>query len=90
MKDLWAFPEEENIMVMWEAPDEYKETYRYNLTWQTSDGPISSKITREYMFNIDNLVPGTHYDFSVTTETSDGTQGDPRRNSSCTSMVITH
>lgn len=89
MKSLNASTEEENIIVMWDDPDEYKESYRYNLTWQNSDGPVSD-ITSETHHSIDNLVPGTRYNFSVTTETSDGTQGDPRWISRCTSMIITH
>ncbi|XP_070687308.1 receptor-type tyrosine-protein phosphatase eta-like [Pempheris klunzingeri] len=83
VKNLNTLTYEENITVMWDAPDEYKESYRYNLTWQTSDGP-KSRTTREHMYNIDKLVPGTCYNISVTTETSDGTQGDPRGISSCT------
>lgn len=89
MKSLQAFPKEESVTVAWAVPDEYKESYSYNLTWQSSDGPLQDEKINKNKFNIDPLVPGTHYDFSVTTETSDGTKGAPRWTSTCTGMVIT-
>lgn len=90
MKSLVASTQEEIITVTWDTPDEYKESYRYNLTWQGSNGFIRhSNITETTKYDIDGLVPGSRYNFSVTTETSDGTQGSPTWNTSCTSMVIT-
>lgn len=88
MKNLNVSTEEESIIVMWVEPQEYKESYSYRVFWNSSDGPISF-VTGDTQYNITNLVPGRRYNLSVTTETSDRTQGAPRWTSHCTSMVIT-
>ncbi|XP_029290476.1 receptor-type tyrosine-protein phosphatase eta-like isoform X3 [Cottoperca gobio] len=84
VKSLTASTEEEKITVMWAVPDEYKESYHYNVTLQSSDGFISDRIIKENEFNIDDLFPGKRYNISVTTETSDGTKGAPTWISRCT------
>uniref|UniRef100_UPI003AACB5E9 receptor-type tyrosine-protein phosphatase eta n=1 Tax=Centroberyx gerrardi TaxID=166262 RepID=UPI003AACB5E9 len=77
--------EEESITLKWVKPDDYKESYRYYLTWGNSGGPISRNETTETeQLNISRLVPGSSYNFSVTTETSDRTQGAPVSISTCT------
>ncbi|XP_068578957.1 receptor-type tyrosine-protein phosphatase eta-like [Cebidichthys violaceus] len=81
VKSLMASTEEKSITVMWAVPDEYKESYRYSVTWQSSDEPI---VVKENRYNIDNLIPGKQYNISVTTETSDGTKGAPTWISNCT------
>ncbi|XP_075944930.1 receptor-type tyrosine-protein phosphatase eta-like [Anarhichas minor] len=83
VKSLTASTEEESITVVWAVPDEYKDSYRYNVTWQSSDGLISVRI-EENTYNIVKLVPGKQYNISVTTETSDGTKGAARWISDCT------
>uniref|UniRef100_A0A3Q1AWF7 protein-tyrosine-phosphatase n=1 Tax=Amphiprion ocellaris TaxID=80972 RepID=A0A3Q1AWF7_AMPOC len=76
---------EVNITVSWTRPGEYKESYRYNVTWQRSDGSNSnSTIVQQTEVTINNLDPGSSYDISVTTETSDGTSGAPATISTCT------
>lgn len=90
VKNLNASTEEESITVMWVKPNEYKDSYRYNVTWQSSDGWLYSNTTDGTKYDIDGLVPGSLYILSVTTETSDGTQGASEWISNCTSMVITH
>ncbi|XP_039989379.1 receptor-type tyrosine-protein phosphatase eta isoform X2 [Xiphias gladius] len=75
--------EEDNITVTWKKPADYKESYRYNLTWKSQYGPISI-ITKATEYTIYDLDPGSSYDFSVTTETADGTLGAPTSNSGCT------
>ncbi|XP_040893830.1 receptor-type tyrosine-protein phosphatase eta isoform X2 [Toxotes jaculatrix] len=74
---------EDNITVTWENPADYKESYYYNLTWQSKNGPLSilTKGTEDIIYNLD---PGSRYSFNVTTVTSDGTQGATTSNSSCT------
>lgn len=85
MKDLKASSQEEAITLEWSKPDEYKETYRFNLTWQGSQGPSSVVInSTEHTFT--DLAPGTEYNFSVTTETLDGTQAASRQISKYTGM----
>lgn len=74
--------------LVWDHPDEYKESYRYNVTWKTSEN-VSSDQTREKTYNISDLVPGSLYQFFVTTETFDGTQADSQWISKCTGLVIT-
>ncbi|XP_050929430.1 receptor-type tyrosine-protein phosphatase eta isoform X11 [Lates calcarifer] len=74
---------EDTITVKWERPDDYKDSYRYSLTWQRQN-KIINNTTTETEFTIDNLIPGSNYSFSVITETSDGTQSEPATNSGCT------
>uniref|UniRef100_A0A3Q2PB63 protein-tyrosine-phosphatase n=1 Tax=Fundulus heteroclitus TaxID=8078 RepID=A0A3Q2PB63_FUNHE len=77
--------EEDNINVHWSNPHEYKTTYRFFLTWQSSDRNITENITiSETSHDISELTPGTEYNISVTTETSDGTQSAPNTTSICT------
>ncbi|XP_074490158.1 phosphatidylinositol phosphatase PTPRQ [Sebastes fasciatus] len=82
---LAASTEENSITVMWHVPNEYKESYRYNVSWQSPDGTLmSGELLQENKTNINNLVSGERYNISVTTETSDGTKGAPRWVSNCT------
>lgn len=74
--------------VVWDHPDEYKESYRYNVTWKGSDN-VSSVQTGEKTYTISDLVPGSLYHFFVTTEISDGTQAESQWISNCTGLVIT-
>lgn len=87
MTDLSTSTEEETITVKWMAPQEYKSSYRYNVTWQSEDGTSGNEIVQSNSTVIGGLVPGTSYNFTVTTETSDGTQGASQRIHNCTSMV---
>lgn len=73
--------------LVWDHPDEYKESYRYNVTWESSEN-ISSVWILENTFSISDLVPGSLYRLSVTTETFDGTQSDRQEISLCTGLVI--
>lgn len=79
VQNLKASPEETSITVSWERPQEYKDTYRYNVSWR-AETPVSSEqfknITGE-TFIISKLEPGTFYIITVITETADGTQAAP-------------
>lgn len=90
MENLSASTEVEAVTVTWSKPSEYKESYRYNVTWKNSQ-EARSDMTDNTEYNITDLVPGTQYDFSVTTETSDGTQAVSTQISNCTGItLITH
>ena len=78
--------EENSIMVIWDKPHQYKDSYRFNVTWQKSD--VHSVVVKETQYKIPDLVPGSSYNIRVTTETSDGTEGEPTLVSSCTSMIV--
>ncbi|XP_061826005.1 receptor-type tyrosine-protein phosphatase eta-like isoform X1 [Nerophis lumbriciformis] len=85
VKYLNTSEEEENITVKWTQPDDYKEDYLYYLAWKSSDQPISGNVlTGQTVHTIENLEPGSSYNFTVVSETSDGTQGAARSISSCT------
>ncbi|XP_028442176.1 receptor-type tyrosine-protein phosphatase eta [Perca flavescens] len=84
VKILTTSTKEESITVMWNEPDEYKNSYRYYLTWQGSDGTISNITIQEKNYTVNNLVPGSSYVFNVTTVTSDGTKSAPKWISNCT------
>ncbi|KAM8750635.1 receptor-type tyrosine-protein phosphatase beta-like isoform 11-T11 [Acanthopagrus schlegelii] len=74
--------EENSIKVTWDKPHQYKDSYRFNVTWQKSD--VHSVVVKETQYKIPDLVPGSSYNIRVTTETSDGTEGEPTLVSSCT------
>ncbi|XP_035521032.1 receptor-type tyrosine-protein phosphatase eta isoform X2 [Morone saxatilis] len=85
VKNISTSTEEGNITVMWGNPDQYKESYRYNVTWQSPDKDDTNSVLIEgTAHTIKNLVPGSPYGFSVTTETSDRTNGEPSWISDCT------
>lgn len=90
VKSLTALTEEEKVILSWSKPDEYKESYRYKVTWDSSDQiEISgTETTGELLLQIKQLVPGSSYNFNVTTETSDATLSAPMPISECTSMLI--
>lgn len=71
----------------WTHPDEYKKSYRYIVT-QKDSGNVSSVHIQEDTYNIDGLVPGSLYHFTVTTVTFDETQADSEQISTCTGSVI--
>ncbi|XP_074533307.1 receptor-type tyrosine-protein phosphatase beta [Halichoeres trimaculatus] len=75
---------EDNIKVTWNNPDQYKESYRFNLTWQSSDGQVLSDTAQDNIFSFKGLTSGTRYNISVTTQTADGTQSDTEQTSNCT------
>ncbi|KAM4618292.1 receptor-type tyrosine-protein phosphatase eta-like [Polymixia lowei] len=75
----------ETITLKWNRPDDYQTSYRYFLTWGSSNGSISNnETTQKNELIISKLVPGSSYNFSVTTETFDGTQAAPLSISNCT------
>uniref|UniRef100_A0A8C4DIL8 protein-tyrosine-phosphatase n=1 Tax=Dicentrarchus labrax TaxID=13489 RepID=A0A8C4DIL8_DICLA len=85
VKDIRTSTKEESITVMWGNPDEYKESYSYSVTWQSPDKHVTNSVLiKGTEHTISNLVPGSPYDFSVTTETSDKTKGEPSWISNCT------
>ncbi|XP_041651495.1 receptor-type tyrosine-protein phosphatase eta isoform X7 [Cheilinus undulatus] len=75
--------EEEIINVTWDIPVQYKDSYRFILTRQSSEGNVSDT-AKENTYNFTKLVPGSPYNISVTTETSDGTQSNTTWKSVCT------
>ncbi|XP_057692294.1 receptor-type tyrosine-protein phosphatase eta isoform X2 [Corythoichthys intestinalis] len=82
---LYTSAKEENITVKWLRADDYKEGYRYLLSWESSDWPVNGSIvTNQTMHTVGNLVPGSRYNFSVISETRDGTQSAPKWISNCT------
>ncbi|KAK5622244.1 hypothetical protein CRENBAI_007283 [Crenichthys baileyi] len=77
-------PTERNISVTWSPPIDYKNNYRYSLTWQSSDDQVFRNISYTESKYITNLMSGTEYNINVTTETSDGTQSATVPVSNCT------
>ncbi|XP_034032788.1 receptor-type tyrosine-protein phosphatase eta isoform X2 [Thalassophryne amazonica] len=85
VKPIITSTQEDSITLTWVQPNDYKEGYRYSLIWLNSSGSIIGKDTLVgNERKISNLVPGSSYNFSVTTETSDGTQGASKWISNCT------
>lgn len=89
VQSLSSATQETNIAVTWTKPDDYKETYRYNLTWEGDEQSNSITISGKTQYDISALTPGSQFNISVTTETSDGIQAAPQRIYSCTSTTIT-
>ncbi|KAF7668966.1 hypothetical protein LDENG_00273380, partial [Lucifuga dentata] len=88
VKFLVASAEEKSVTLNWSQPDDYKNGYRYTVTWVSSHPDLLSitgnKTIGEDEFTINQLHPGSSYNFTVTTETSDMTQSAPEWISSCT------
>lgn len=84
---LRASPNMDNVTLSWAQPVEYKSSYTYNLILENSNIIQKRANTSSENYTFMQLSPGTSYTFHVTTQTSDGTQGDPTKTSSCTSMV---
>ncbi|XP_075325609.1 receptor-type tyrosine-protein phosphatase beta [Odontesthes bonariensis] len=85
VRSLATDPQENKITVRWTEPIDNKSSYRYNVTWQSSNGSVSmSNISYQTLYTIDDLTPGSEYAISVTTETSDGTEGASKMVNNCT------
>ena len=90
VRSLAIDPQESKITVHWTEPVDNKSSYRYNVTWQSSNDNVSrSDISYKTSYIIDDLTPGIMYKISVTTETSDGTEGASERVNGCTGVIIT-
>ncbi|XP_015237762.1 PREDICTED: receptor-type tyrosine-protein phosphatase eta-like [Cyprinodon variegatus] len=81
---LSTITEEKSINVSWKKPDEYKDTYFFFLTWQSSDGTVKNITITDDKYKITELTPGTEYNITVSTRTSDGAQSATEEISNCT------
>ncbi|XP_029607466.1 titin isoform X6 [Salmo trutta] len=84
VQSLSVVTAEENITLTWNKPVDHKPSYHYSVIWTNSGLIISNTTTLMEKLMIDQLVPGSLYNFTVTTETADGTKGAPVSYSSCT------
>ncbi|XP_045562202.1 receptor-type tyrosine-protein phosphatase eta isoform X3 [Salmo salar] len=84
VQSLSVVTAEENIALTWNKPVDHKPSYHYYVIWTNSGLIISNTTTLMENLMIDQLVPGSLYNFTVTTETADGTKGAPVSYSSCT------
>ncbi|XP_034542618.1 tenascin-X-like isoform X4 [Notolabrus celidotus] len=75
--------DEKHIKIEWVQPQQYKKSYFFNVTLQSQDRLLSD-ITKDNKSSFDKLNPGSPYNISVTTQTADGTQGDPAQRATCT------
>ncbi|KAJ7997630.1 hypothetical protein DPEC_G00214120 [Dallia pectoralis] len=74
---LQAF--ERSVDLTWDFPAGYQTSYKFMVNWTTNSCVIMINTT-----SIPGLDPGSQYNFSVTTQTADGTQGEPVYVSGCT------
>ncbi|XP_071261196.1 receptor-type tyrosine-protein phosphatase eta-like [Salvelinus alpinus] len=84
VQSLSVVTAEENITLTWIKPVDHKPSYHYYVIWTNSGLIISNTTTLMENLILDQLVPGSLYNFTVTTETADGTKGAPVSNSRCT------
>ncbi|XP_064859069.1 receptor-type tyrosine-protein phosphatase eta-like isoform X2 [Oncorhynchus nerka] len=84
VQSLSVVTAEENITLTWNKPVDHKPSYHYYVIWINSGLIISDTTTLMEDLIINQLVPGSLYNFTVTTETADGTKGAPVSNSICT------
>ncbi|XP_059916132.1 receptor-type tyrosine-protein phosphatase eta isoform X3 [Gadus macrocephalus] len=76
--------EEEATQLTWARPDGYKASYSYLVTWSGEPMEPMENATQQENLNVYPLVPGSPYNYSVTTVTSDGTRSDSVDHSKCT------
>ncbi|XP_039881138.1 receptor-type tyrosine-protein phosphatase eta-like isoform X5 [Simochromis diagramma] len=84
VQELTATPGETHITVNWTNPPDYKNSYKYILSWNQTNSQMQNFIVTQTMYNITNLEPGQCYSIYVTTETSDKTWGAPVMITKCT------
>ncbi|KAM9570347.1 receptor-type tyrosine-protein phosphatase eta isoform 4-T4 [Salvelinus alpinus] len=85
VQSLSAVTAEVNLTLTWSKPVGHKPGYSYRVTWTNSTGLIiSNRTTAMENLPVNGLVPGSPYNFTVTTQTDDGTEGAPVSTSSCT------
>eukprot|EP00063_Salmo_salar_P005253 XP_013980088.1 PREDICTED: receptor-type tyrosine-protein phosphatase eta-like isoform X1 [Salmo salar] len=85
VQSLSAVTAEVNLTLTWSKPVGHKPGYSFRVTWTNSTGLIiSNRTTAMENLPINGLVPGSLYNFTVTTQTDDGTEGAPVSTSSCT------
>ncbi|XP_047452281.1 receptor-type tyrosine-protein phosphatase eta isoform X25 [Mugil cephalus] len=84
VRSLLTEADETSVNLSWREPCEYKESYRFNVTWISSEQIMNSTRTERLNQIISGLVPGTRYNFTVTTETSDGIRADTKTAFACT------
>ncbi|XP_052336595.1 receptor-type tyrosine-protein phosphatase beta-like isoform X6 [Oncorhynchus keta] len=84
VRSLSVVTAEENITLTWNKPVDHKPSYHYYVIWINSGLIVSETTTLMEDLIINQLVPGSLYNFTVTTETADGTKGAPVSNSICT------
>ncbi|XP_029524358.1 receptor-type tyrosine-protein phosphatase eta-like isoform X3 [Oncorhynchus nerka] len=85
VQSLRAVTAEVNLTLTWSTPVGHKPGYSYRVTWTNSTGLIiSNRTTAVENLPVNGLVPGSPYNFTVTTQTDDGTEGAPVSTSSCT------
>ncbi|XP_064786416.1 receptor-type tyrosine-protein phosphatase eta isoform X3 [Oncorhynchus masou masou] len=85
VQSLRAVTAEVNLTLTWSTPVGHKPGYSYRVTWTNSTGLIiSNRSTAVENLPVNGLVPGSPYNFTVTTQTDDGTEGAPVSTSSCT------
>ncbi|XP_045061143.1 receptor-type tyrosine-protein phosphatase eta-like [Coregonus clupeaformis] len=85
VQSLSAVTAEEHVTLTWSKPVGHKPGYSYRVTWTNSTGfIISNTTTAMESLLINGLVPGSLYNFAVTIQTDDGTEGAPVSTSSCT------
>ncbi|XP_035646574.1 receptor-type tyrosine-protein phosphatase eta isoform X2 [Oncorhynchus keta] len=85
VQSLHAVTAEVNLTLTWSTPVGHKPGYSYRVTWTNSTGLIiSNRTTAMENLPVNGLVPGSPYNFTVTTQTDDGTEGAPVSTSSCT------
>ncbi|XP_043980901.1 receptor-type tyrosine-protein phosphatase eta isoform X2 [Gambusia affinis] len=89
VKSVTLDPGEEHINLNWILPDEYKETYRFFVAWQSHDGAYPTNTTsNKTSYNITGLTPGTNYNIFIITKTSDGTESATEKMSGCTKPQV--
>ncbi|XP_026032274.1 receptor-type tyrosine-protein phosphatase eta isoform X2 [Astatotilapia calliptera] len=84
VQELTATPGETYITVNWTNPPDYKNSYKYFLSWNQTNSQMQNLIVTQTNYTIINLEPGQCYSIYVTTETSDETQGAPVMITKCT------
>ncbi|CAL8376120.1 unnamed protein product [Arctogadus glacialis] len=78
---LNASSEEEETRLTWARPVGYKASYSYLVSWS---GEPKEEATQQEKLVVYQLDPGSPYNYSVTTVTSDGTRSDAVDLSKCT------
>ncbi|KAJ8343213.1 hypothetical protein SKAU_G00305420 [Synaphobranchus kaupii] len=75
----------DKISITWQRPAGFKVGYSYNVRARNSTNDlIKDENTKNLYYEFMGLVPGNSYDLTVTSQTSDRTEGSPLSISNCT------
>lgn len=88
MVNLTATPlSNSSVKLQWTDPVEVKNYYTYRVQYQKTTGPEQLTVSTNFT-QVNDLAPGTGYNFTVTSVAATGSEGTPERTLCYTSKPV--